>query len=774
MKKQITLVIVLILSLNLFIGCVDNNESTQDNDVDAGKQYTINTNYPRDRLGLNEDGELAFSSAIKTYGEFRDNMSAEDARIALVNELNDGFKNIKEASLSDDGYTIGIVFDDDTAALLVTYNGYFDNNTDVTTSSQFKKDEDTYPDLVFSSKMLEKSDEPDLPVTGVKAERSDGCECVDLIVPQNRKVYYFQADRRSDGRASNSAYNTNFDYFEQYGWTKNDFIRKYREEDMDYGLTPDDLLNLSGFGIVIYTGLSGYCDSYPGAIPGHHYIQCCAGFRLSDSEYVIESHPWAKALGEERYKQYITWRDQGRLIYTGFEKWDGSWIYEFSMDIELFEDEGKIDPGTMVFFSASNSWRLKDAFIDNGAGCFIGWDGNANIYDGLTPLEDMLYTMIKSDTPQHISYAYSQLASVLKKSEYGGTLRIDDNDLDFYLPSFGTMKINFDDPPSGTTHYWLTIHPYGSTKRIDSSFDWTQENACYNGDEIEYDGVCPVDSYITFTAKDMYRVPLESSLVFPELVIGENPDETYTEWNTYGIILEADPISVKDDGIETSSITATLRTWLESDVLEPTGLPIPCKEVEFITNHGFFTSEEKVITDSKGVATIEIASNEKGTATIRAIVEEDAVESYKNVQVTFGEVPYSFRLMSWESEDVYDSGFGEPRTIYEYHWRYWLAFDSIEGAEYYDINLKINGQEYVFGGFSEDQEFITDGKLQSYWTNVPASWNDDYDNGTRFFELGGVTHSAEDDGTYAGISEKQNNLLAFLEGCTFEIKPYTD
>jgi len=547
---------------------------------------------------------------------------------------------------------------------------------------------------------------------------------------------------------------------------------------MDYGVTPDDLLNLSGFGIVIYTGIGGYCDSFPGAIPGHHYIQCCAGFRLVNTEYGMENFTWVKALGEERYKQYITWRDQGRLIYTGFEKWDGSWRYEFSMDIELFEDEGKIDPGTMVFFSSSNSWRLRDIFMDNGAGCFIGWDGPANIYDGLAPLEDMLYTMIKSDTPQPISYAYGQLASVLKKSEYGATLKIDDNNLDFYLPSFGIMKIDFDDPPSGSDHYWITIYPYGTTK-ADTIYDFDKEHAFDFDDEIEYDGVSPIDTYITITAKDYYRVPLDSSIVFPNLISGENSDVTYTEWNTYGIILETDPSTVESDGISTSTITATLKTFNDDDVTEPTGEVLPCKLVEFITNFGSFIDSYKVMTDENGTAKVELMSDKDGIATVRAIVEKDGMESYKTQNITFGEVPYSFRLAERRQNKANPSG----EIIEMMSWGYYLVFKGKENVDYYKITKNHSHPRYSDGYLIK--EYSTTGELpyeNDYYEELRilsdeerVEWKKEYENGTRFYLFRGdpVSIGSHSDSWKTLLSEKQNDLYTdFTKECIFTIEAY--
>jgi len=778
-KKIIIIVLILILTTSAFSGCVDDSKETNDEkqgtdgNGDTEKSYTTNTNYPRDSLGLNEKGEKAFSAAIARYTEIKESMSAEDARTALVDELNNGFDNIKEASLSDDGYTIGLVFEDDTAALLFTYNGFHDNNTDAVTSSQFssiknikKPSENSNQNILTMTAKEEKL----IPVAS-EVDSSEGCDAIDFIVPQNKKVKYFRADSLSGGRESFNIYNYIFSRFERYGWTKNDFFEKAKDNYRDPSVTPDDLLNSSGFGIVIYTGIGGYCDFYPGAIPGHHYVQCCTPYNLSYGQLDNQYNDLLNAVGEDRFKQYITWRDQGRLIYSGFEQYDGKWVNELSMDIELFEDEGKIDPGTIVLFSSVNSWRIKDSFMSKGAGCFIGWDGDASISELINPLTEMLYTMIKSDIPQHISYAYNQLHSALKKSEYGGTLKVDDNGLDVYLPSFGKMIIDIDDPPSGTNYYWISVYPYGFTSK-DNSLGYDTWETFEPGEEFEYDGICPVNTIITITSRDTYRAALDSSIEFPIIDSGENPLLTFTDWNTYGIKLEADPSTVESDGTSTSTITATLKTFQEDDVTEPTGTPLPCKQVEFITNFGTFIGESKVWTDNNGQATIKIKSDTDGIATVRAIVSYEGIESYKTQNITFGEVPYSFRLAERRTTQADSSG----DIIEVIAWGYYLVFKGKPGVEYYIITKDCD---------TNSKEYSTDGKLpyeDDYYKDIRiltdeerAEWNTEYDeDGLRFYLFRGtpVATSETSNAWQTTLSEKQEYLYNSLNECTFTIEAY--
>ncbi|MDG6218434.1 MAG: hypothetical protein QCI00_03225 [Candidatus Thermoplasmatota archaeon] len=761
-KKIIVIGLVLLLTVTVFSGCVDDNKQTTDIDDNTAKTYTINTNYPRDHLGLNDEGETAFTSACNRYSELKASMTDEEARTALVDELNNGFDFVKEASLSEDGYTIAVIFEDDTAALMITYQMLDSEDEKVNTGSQFSMyntntkpvENSNYKDKITYVKAEEKYLTP----LASEVDASDDCE-VDFVVPQSKKVLIINAASLCNPYWSSYEERMVIDSFQENSWTLNDIDIKKRSSLNDGNLTPDDYFDYFDYGIIMYIGHGGYCSGYEGSIPGHHYLECC-DIKVNFTSIV----------GQERLEQYRTWRDQGRLIYGGYytDEAETEWEWELYIDTDLIMEHAKIDPGTMIYMDSCNSNRAADAYLNNDAGCFFGFDYKADSKASAGAFYALITAMVNEGIAQNGADALNQLSDEIRTSSGGGKLHIYDNGKDVYLPSFGKLVLQPDSPPSGTSYYEIEFLPYGTT-----------ENMIINaGEEIEYDGVSPVDTTINIMAKGSTGNIVETGIFKPELRSGENELFTINTWDTYGIILDADPTTVEPDGTSTSTITATLKTWRDTDILEPTGDAILCKEVEFITNLGFFTESEKVYTDQYGKATIEIASNDEGTATIRAIIEEEGVESYKNVQVAFGDVPYSFRLVSWESVDVYDSGFGEPRTTYYHNWRYWLTFKSIEGVEYYKITVKINGQEYVSGGYRDNQEFITDGKFQPTWDpeHIPENAIEDYNNGTRFLDLEGGSHSGGSDGSYnyADINEKQNDLLTFLEGCTVEIEAYTD
>jgi len=755
-KKIIVIFLLVILTVSVFSGCTNDDSQQTDENDNTEKTYNINTNYPRESLGLNKEGEAAFTNAIDKYSELKQTMSAEDARSALVDELNNDFENVKEATLSEDGYTIGLVFEDDTAALLITSFDFNDTSNNADNSNSFsiiKKHDKTMNEktLTISSK------EQYLKPVASEVGSSDECPNPDFIVPLNRKMYYYRADVYTNEFQSSFASIRTFDGFKKYGWTDNDFETVAYLDTSDWdSVTPDDLLDMSGYGIIIYSGKAAYYPHHPKAIPGSFYLQCTFKADMDDFDF------WKDTVGEQRYLEYMAWRDQGRLIFTGMEDTGGNWYYGYSMDIDLIKEKGSIDPGAMVFVYSINGWKAKDAYMNMGAGCFLGWDGIASTIHGSDAFSELLFYMLNSETPQTASYAYNKLSSVNRKSVFGGTLQIETNGLDFYLPSFGKMKVNLDSPPSGTSTYKLDFYPYGTADKTTVS----------SGEEIEYDGVSPVNTIITITADSSTGGALDSGVVLPSLISGENTLMEIKSWTAYGIILEADPTLVESDGLDTSKITATVKTFKEDDVVKPTGTDLACKEVEFITNLGSFNSESKILTDINGEATINLKSDKDGIATVRAIIGDEGIESYKTQNITFGEVPYSFRLVEKRTTQADSSG----DIIDVMAWGYYLVFKGKEGIDAYVIKRTCPDYE---------KEYSTDGKLpyaDDYYKDLRilsdserAEYQEEYDkDGMRFYLFRGkpVSISDTNDAWQTTLEEKQNYLLNSLSECTFTIEAY--
>jgi len=168
-------------------------------------------------------------------------------------------------------------------------------------------------------------------------DSSEDCD-VDFVVPQSKKVLVINALSLDMPRLTDYHERKINTSFKENGWTENDIDIKKRLSRTDGKLTPEDFFDCSGYGIIVYMGHGGYCSGYDGSIPGHHYIECCGNLDFTP------------VVGKERYDQYLTWRDQGRLLYTGFynDSAETEWVWEYSIDTDLIMEKAKIDPGTIV------------------------------------------------------------------------------------------------------------------------------------------------------------------------------------------------------------------------------------------------------------------------------------------------------------------------------------------------------------------------------------------------------------------------------------------
>jgi hypothetical protein len=760
-KKIIVIGLILLLTATVFSGCVDDkntddNKKTTDNDDNTAKTYTINTNYPRDHLGLNEDGEAAFTSACNRYSELKSSMTDEEARIALVNELNSGFDFVKEASLSEDGYTIAVIFEDDTAALMFTYRVLSPEDESVATGSQFSiYDTNTEPikDSEYKDKITNiEAKETLLAPLASEIDTSNSCE-VDFVVPQSKKVLIINALSLCELYLPSYQEEMVTTSFIENGWKSNDIDIKKRTSLNDGNLTPDDYFDYSSYGIIMYMGHGGYCSGYEGSIPGHHYLECC-DIKVN----------YTSIVGQQRLEQYRTWRDQGRLIYGGYytNRAETDWEWELYIDTDLIMEQAKIDPGTIVYVDSCNSDRAADAYLINDAGCFFGFDYKSDSKSSANAFYELINAMTNEGVPQNAAHALNQLSDEVRTCSGGGKLQLYDNGKDVYLPSFGKLVVQPSSPPSGTSYYELKFSPYGTTKTL-------KINA---GEEIEYDGVSPVNTTINIRAKGSTGNIVETGIYKPELLSGENELFTITAYNTYGIILDADPTTVEPDGTSTSTINATLKTFLEDDVTKPTGIPLSCKEVEFITNFGSFVGSSKVMTDENGQATIELVSDKNGIATVRAIVENDGMESYKTQNITFGEVPYSFRLAERRTQQADSSG----DIIEVMAWGYYLVFKGKEGVDHYIITRNCTDYEKEYSTTGElpyEDDYYKD--LRILTDEERTEWKIEYEgDGYRFFLFRGgpVSISETSDAWQTTLSEKQSYLYNSLNECIFTIEAY--
>jgi len=589
-QKTIALVCTLLFCIIIHSGCTDQTPTQE-------SVYTTNL------LDLNPKGSDALDEAMNVYQNLTKTLSASQVPQALVERLNNDISFIKEARLSKDGYTIAVQFNDDTIALILTDDGLFINETD----------NKTLPST--GTKMSYHAKNDDLSVLPISRSSFSSSGCDDnRIAPASKKVLFINAARISNPDDSSNAIRSAINQFVDYGWEYDDIEIRQRSTASSTDFTPDDLLNLSGYGMVFYIGHGGHCSSWPGAIPGHHYIQCCASGKYED------------VVGKERMDEYLSWRDDGKLIRLSYADTDGSPVKEVYMDVDLIAEEASIDEGTMIYMISCNSARGGEQFVEAGAGSFYGWDGKTNTLELDESLPALLEALTTGSTAKTDQEAIESLTTDQRTNDaFSGYLELSTDARDNYAPAWGSITIDPSNAPTGTDHFQVKFEP--AAKEISFSAD--------AGETIDLEGLIPGQSTATISAVDSSGIILETGIQPMQVTVGNN-ELTLIEYGIYGIILSADPTSVAADGTSTSEITATLRMWTAADVLSPSGETIACKDVMFITTLGEFIGEETVTTDNDGVAKAYLASDTVGTAYVSAVVIEDSVESNQNIPVKFG------------------------------------------------------------------------------------------------------------------------------------------
>ncbi|HUU84869.1 MAG TPA: invasin domain 3-containing protein [Phycisphaerae bacterium] len=246
------------------------------------------------------------------------------------------------------------------------------------------------------------------------------------------------------------------------------------------------------------------------------------------------------------------------------------------------------------------------------------------------------FTLNPADTKTIEDFLVGELSVTSQAWDSGGTLvgiseqtfglDCDENDLEL---CFGWVKVYSNELPLHTATVTVETSFADALLEVPNPVEYTP------GSSAVIVGF-RVGSEVTFTAtaQNAAGQELRVETVNHVMTCGEN--ELAIDFFDYDIILSASPTKVQANGFDTSLITATLKKMTEDDVLVPTGDPVAGKSVVFETNLGTFITGNPVVTGADGVATVELVSAVEGTATVRALVQEDLVES-NTVEVQFGE-----------------------------------------------------------------------------------------------------------------------------------------
>ena len=537
--------------------------------------------------GLEPSPEIrdAMESIGRRYDRLvNESPSLEEATEKLIEELNGDHDLVEEAVLYDDGYTVSIRFREGTVINMIYDDGLFPGE-EVTRSSGSNKIS------LFSS--------------GATGYQSFG------NIPSRNKIMIISAASLTNTRDSNRIVRGFEDLFTDLGWNNSDIRVLSRENSTDMNIIVDDLLDLRGYGLVIYIGHGGYLLGTP---VGRHYLQCCN---------VGLKEPFVK---KERLLEYIEWGEKEQLIlyYCKMES-TGEWNWEVYMDTSLYETEGKSDPGTIFMTISCNSWRFSDQCMKMGLGSFHGWDNRATGPESLEIYSNLISDMSVEDEQKTDKDTHSSTPKAELTQSTDGQLQISTIGDGYYLPAWGNLTMVPSSPVSGASDYEVEF----PTKDGDHSI------LIKNGNTKEMGLMTPKDRYMTVRARDGKGDLLDVGVNWVDIECGYNEVEI-SDWQPFGIVLEAEPEKAAADGIDKSTITAIVRIWKPNDVLVPTGDPIPFKNITFHSSLGSFMGTEIIRTDANGEAIIELTSDDPGTANLKAFIEKDGMESTGVCSVKFG------------------------------------------------------------------------------------------------------------------------------------------
>ncbi len=244
--------------------------------------------------------------------------------------------------------------------------------------------------------------------------------------------------------------------------------------------------------------------------------------------------------------------------------------------------------------------RYDDETVDSVAGDFTPSTGL--VAEDLMPLKAVL-----------ASTAYDG-GTVLATSTDSLNLLCDSNDEDI---CFGWLVFSAGDVVEGTENILVTVDSGGAHAPDSVMFAHDSECNMFGFETGE-------TVLLTARAVDVHGVVQGSTGLVATIGCGENPVEI--DISVYAVLLEVSPKRVNPDGTSYATVTATLKTWMPGDLLEPTGDPVPGKLVEFDASCGSLSASSG-ISDADGQVTVQVISDQPCLSEVHAFVMADLAES---------------------------------------------------------------------------------------------------------------------------------------------------
>ena len=427
------------------------------------------------RLGLSEQNESMLTAAARQFMQLQIAESPQQARTSLIESLN-ADAQIASATLSSDGYMIRIEFSNGEIVALDT------SEIPVADTSEAAARMLRSPTSAFSKHVASAKQ------AGVIGARTITAlnDCPDITIPKSKNVKIVHTATYSNGRASVATAYAVEEVFKGLGWTDEEITRIGQDPRDDQQLQLGDLLDHSGYGLVVLIGHGGTWQSTDGQ--EHYHLQ---GVPLDEYD---------PAYGEENWQQWQQWREEGKLGHGATINRDGEVVSEMWLRDDLLREQLTLDENAMVAVLAGNSVNLQDEVTANGAASVVGWNGvpqfDAQDETLLAFLNAMgINDQQRSDEAALAVMQYRGFDTVAGPLDQPATFQLSSPAEGVHLPAWGTIKADAADYPPDTATVKVTIS-YPSCPEASVSFTMTP------GEEVEVNGLQPIDAVVTMIALD--------------------------------------------------------------------------------------------------------------------------------------------------------------------------------------------------------------------------------------------------------------------------------
>lgn len=376
-------------------------------------------------------------AAMDRYKTLLETLSPADARAALVQELTAN-PGVASATLSSDGTTIRLVYTNGSTVAIHT------NELDLEPidDQQLAALLDPIAKSGKTWRALPKKLAP-------QARDLFGSQCPGISKAMNQKVKIVVAASVTNPSMIDVGLRL-YQGFVDRGWAEDDVTLLVRSDRLDTSILPDDLLNHTGYGVVIIIARGHICQNQYGR--DHFFIQCSG----SEGDYAALDD-----IDPALRPKYAQWTADGDIELTWNWSEDGEKIPEYWLSDILFASELIVDPGTIVHLLSPNGCQLQDEFVDGHlTGSFMCWDGAVRPNHGAATALAMFSTMgdrVEARTDE-------QALQILQANGLGASVDRDGRPVyarlaniaqDAYLPTWGDVWAN--SVPEGTTQYHVKI-----------------------------------------------------------------------------------------------------------------------------------------------------------------------------------------------------------------------------------------------------------------------------------------------------------------------------